>query len=746
MRTTVWTLTVFCLISAASLLTTSAHAQILKGKVVDHHSRPIKDVYVLHLASEHHAHTNDFGLFLLGDVKVGDSIRVMHMGFQFQTLVIDSLDKELLILLEEDEFELGQVSVSQSIKTLKRIAEIDLKVTPVGSPQEVLRVMPGLFIGQHAGGGKAEQIFLRGFDIDHGTDISITVDGMPVNMVSHAHGQGYADMHFLIPETIEEIDYGKGPYYADKGNFTTAGYAAFTTKEQLDNSSISLEVGQFNTLRTVGLFDLDLGDAGHDAYAAIEYTSSDGPFESPQNFNRLNLMGKYTYDQGVDGKVSILASHFQSRWDASGQVPVRAVNSGLISRFGAIDDTEGGSTGRTNLALSHTKGLDENTFIVSNAYYSHYDFELFSNFTFFLNDPINRDQIKQSEARDIFGLNTEINRIAHVGDVELFLQSGFGFRYDDVDANELSNTTNRTQTLNTIQLGDIDELNAYGYFNFEADFGKFIINPGIRLDYFKFGYLNSLTTAYDYSSQAKLFASPKLNFIYNVNENTHVFVKTGIGFHSNDTRVIVEDQQDNIVPAAYGADIGGVFKISPRLIVNTALWYLVSEEEFVYVGDGGEIELSGKSQRRGFDVGVRAQVKDWLFINADVNYADPKSTEAASGEDYIPLAPTLTSTGGMNVRKGDFTGGIRGRYIQDRPANEDNSIVAEGYLVLDLNASYQYKSITVSLRVENLLDAEWNEAQFATESRLQNERTPIEELHFTPGTPIAIRGGVKYSF
>jgi outer membrane receptor protein involved in Fe transport len=221
--------------------------------------------------------------------------------------------------------------------------------------------VPGLIIGQHAGGGKAEQIFLRGFDIDHGTDININIDGLPVNMVSHAHGQGYADMHFIMPEIIENVTYGKGPYDADRGNFATAGYVSFKTKDNPDHSFFSTEYGSFNTRRTAGLYNL-ISSQNESAYIASEYLLSDGPFESTQAFNRFNLFAKYTKRLENNDKLSIWASRFTSRWDASGQIPNRAVESGVISRFGAIDDTEGGNTSRSNVVLQYAKYLEQRQF------------------------------------------------------------------------------------------------------------------------------------------------------------------------------------------------------------------------------------------------------------------------------------------------------------------------------------------------------------------------------------------------
>ncbi len=625
---------------------------------------------------------------------------------------------------------------------------VDVKTNPIKSSQEILRKIPGLIIGQHAGGGKAEQIFLRGFDIDHGTDISIDVDGLPVNMVSHAHGQGYSDMHFIIPETIDNIDFGKGAYYANKGNFNTAGYVDLQTRKTITDNMLSIEAGMFNTIRSVGMLKLTEGDFSN-AYVASELVLTDGPFDSSQNFNRLNIMGRYNFNNRENQDLSISISHFQSKWDASGQIPQRAVDQGLINRFGAIDDTEGGNTSRSNFWVNHSRQLDEHSRVKSKAYLSKYDFELFSNFTFFLVDPVNADQIRQKEDRTIIGAETVYEHSVHVGDhdSQLKYEAGMGFRYDDVNDIELSRTKNRKELLERLAYGNIDELNGYGFVNLTYKKNKWTLNPGLRLDYFKFDYINLLTETYDSKSEDKLFLGPKLNIIYSASQNLQFFGKTGIGFHSNDTRVVTANGGEDILPAAYSADIGAIIKPSNRLVINAALWSLFLEQEFVYVGDAGIVEPSGKSQRYGVDFGLRYQLTDWLYFNGDINYAYARSTEEPEGADYIPLAPDLTSSGGLSFRGlGNFSGGLNYRFIKDRPANEDNSIIAEGYFITDLNLNYSWDNWTFGVIVENLFDSKWNETQFATESRLFNEPDPIEEIHFTPGTPFYLRGKVSVSF
>lgn len=727
-----------------SLLVVHVSAQQFSGTVYDKEKNPLQDATIYNQRTGTHTHTNEVGVFRLKDALTGDSLKVSRMAFQTQIVVLKDADQR--IILQAADLQLNEVAITTSLKHLNIISDIDLKTNPVKSSQELLRKVPGLFIGQHAGGGKAEQIFLRGFDIDHGTDINISVDGMPVNMVSHAHGQGYADLHFLIPETIENIDFDKGPYHADKGNLATAGYVAFKTKERLDHSSVTVEGGKFNTYRTMGMFDL-VNDSKQSAYIAADYLMTDGYFVSPQHFNRINLMGKYTAYLENNDKLSIAVSHFNSKWDASGQIPQRAIDEGIITRFGAIDNTEGGNTGRTNVNLQYLKHVDANTFVRSSAYYSRYNFELYSNFTFFLEDPVNGDQIRQKENRSIFGFESELNKTFYTGDNTIELKAAVGLRNDDVNDIELSHTVNRKTTLEQLKLGDVNETNLYAYVSADYKAGKWLINPAVRIDHFKFDYVDKLATTYATQSQGKSIVSPKLNFIYNPNNNIQYFLKLGKDFHSNDTRVVVEQKGLSTLPAAYGADLGMIWKPLPKLVVNTALWYLYLQQEFVYVGDAGIVEPGGKTTRKGIDIGARYQLGKWIFINGDFTYTHGRATEKAKGEDRIPLAPVVTAAGGISLRHpSGINAGINTRYLGHRPANEDNSIVAKGYCVTDANVSYQYKQITIGIVTENIFNTTWNETQFATESRLKNEAAPVKEIHFTPGTPFNVRGTLTYRF
>lgn len=723
----------------------AVQAQSITGTISDKSNNGIANAHITSNSGAH-AHSGKGGKFSIDNIKLNDTLLVTHISYMPQSIVVKDKNP-ITVVLNESSFELAQVEVSHSVKAINSITEVDVAVNPVTTTQDVLRKVPGLVIGQHAGGGKAEQIFLRGFDIDHGTDIAITVDGMPVNMVSHAHGQGYADLHFVIPETVDEVDFGKGPYYVDKGNLNTAGYVGFKTKDKLDESLVSLEYGQFNTLRAVGMFNLLKNKPNNDAYVAAEYQMTDGPFDASQDFNRINLMGKYHTAIDKRQMLTIQASYFNSKWDASGQIPVRAVADGTIGRFGAIDDTEGGNTHRINAAMNHTAILGEHTTVKSNAYYSRYGFELYSNFTFFLDDSINGDQIKQFERRNLAGFESVVDHHFHVGKGTIGLKGGLGMRYDDANDVELSHTANRDSLIESYALGDIDESNMYAFVGADFEFGDFLINPAVRLDYFKFDYHNKLDSVYNNRSEQSIKPSPKLNIIYSPSNRWQLYLKTGMGFHSNDTRVVVARNGKQTLPTAYGADLGAIIKPIDNLMINAGGWYLYLEQEFVYVGDAAVVEPSGRTQRLGADISVRYQPLKWLFLYADFNYTFARALDEASGENYIPLSADLTSVGGITVNHPiGIKGGINYRWIGDRPANEDYSITAKGYFVCDANLSYTWRKWTAGIIIQNLFNTKWNETQFATESRLANEATSVEEIHFTPGTPFFIRGKVSVRF
>ncbi len=716
----------------------SAAQNIIRGKVIDAVSRQPLEAASVSLTNSPAAKvlTDDYGNFALQTAIQNAGLSVSHVGYKVLLLNITN-NNEIKIELQPDAVKLEDVTLlSTGAAKFSSLAKIDLALNPVKNTQELLRIVPGLFIAQHAGGGKAEQIFLRGFDSDHGTDVQVSVDGMPVNMVSHAHGQGYADAHFIIPETINNIDFGAGPYYTQKGNLNTAGYVAFSTFKNISKSIVQLEAARFNSYRTLAMIDLlKKNKDKQSAYVAGEFYYTDGPTENKQNFNRFNVFGKYNAALSYKTNLTFSASAFKSKWDASGQIPDRAVQSGLITRFGSLDPTEGGNTERYNANVVIAHQFKKGSSWESQFFFNRYKFKLYSNFTFFLNDAVNGDGIFQAEDRNIFGFSSKFKEKHFFNKWTLTSTDGIGVRYDATSNSQLTNQVKR-QFLNNIMLGDIKELNAYAFTQQQATFGNWVIDAGVRFDYFHFNYLDKLNAA-QMPAQGKAIVSPKLNVQYSISKAVQLYAKAGKGFHSNDTRVVIANDGKEILPAAYGTDFGVILKPTKNLLLNVAVWNLYLNQEFVYVGDAGIVEPSGKTKREGIDIVARYQFTKNLFANANINFTKPRARGEAKGEDYIPLAPTATSIGGIFYKKQTgFNGGINYRYIKSRPANEDNSVVAKGYFLMDASINYTKPKYEVGVSFENIFNVRWNEAQFATESRLMNEPNAVTELNYTPGTPL----------
>ncbi|MEO6637724.1 MAG: TonB-dependent receptor [Ginsengibacter sp.] len=716
---------------------------IIKGKVVDAVSRqPLENASVVNEDNIALKTTTDRnGNFSMNTTGSSTTLSVTYIGYR--NLIAQTDSNYVKVEMQPALVNLQDVIILQknSFSKFSTLSKIDLDLKPVQNTQELLRLVPGLFIAQHAGGGKAEQIFLRGFDSDHGTDVQVSIDGMPVNMVSHAHGQGYADAHFIIPETINNIDFGAGPYYTQRGNLNTAGYVAFSTFNNIPQSRFQVEAGRFNTYRSLLMFDLlKKNKDRQSAYLASEYYYSNGPTINNQNLNRFNVFGKYNLAVNNSTQFTASFSAFKSDWDASGQVPTRAVEEGIIGRFGSIDPSEGGNTERynANAVLSHT--FANGSTWENQAWYSRYKFNLYSNFTFFLNDAVNGDEINQAEERNLYGYLSKYEHKSIVGKAALRSTYGAGFRYDATHNSKLAHVVNR-KFLDYYKLGNIKEMNAFAFINEEINFGKFLIDAGARFDYFHSDYLDKLSSIQK-PARGESIVSPKLNIQYTLNSKVQFYVKSGKGFHSNDSRVVVANDGKQILPAAYGTDIGIIFKPTSRLLLNVAAWYLYLQQEFVYVGDDGNVEPSGKTRREGIDVIARYQFSRNLFGNVNINFTKPRAIGEAKGQDYIPLAPVTTSTGGLFYKASQgFNGSVTYRYIKNRPANEDNSIIAKGYFLLDASVNYTTKKYEIGLALENIFDVDWNEAQFATESRLQNEPigSSFTELNFTPGIPFFAR-------
>ena len=738
----------------------------LSGQVIDDlNNRPVAGARVVLYNMV--AVTDSNGLFQINQIPVQQHILLVEKsGFQlFSTTVNieDDKTKNISIVLKVNVLDLPQVLVTAdralSAASSQVLNALDFQLRPVNSAQDLLRNIPGVVTAQHAGGGKAEQIYLRGFDADHGTDVAAFVDGIPVNMPSHGHGQGYLDLHFLIPEVVKSADVYKGTYFADLGDFATAGAIKFKTLDRLDKSVAQFQVGGVPTQRTPSfsraLMMYQLPTATKiSSYLASEYIYAPSYFDASQHFNRFSMMSKSTFDIGKNGKMRLLLSHFNSKWDASGQIPGRAIDNGLIDRFGAIDNTEGGNTGRQNASVTYAQTHGNQSFEVQ-GYVSKYNFELFSNFTFFKEDSINGDMIRQYDNRTIAGVNSKYM----ITNDRNKLSIGAGLRYDDIE-NNLA-TAPRRIIDNYLANAQIKESNMHIYAKNEyALTEKLTTELGLRFNYFNFNVNDQLPTSTEHVNYSgknnQTQVAPKLNLTYSFSKNYKLFFNIGKGFHSNDARSVVQDATNHSLPKAWGSEVGIQAHPLSNTVISAVIWGLEMDNELVFVGDDGTTENSGASRRVGLDISMRSRLTDWLMFDADFNIAKGRLLQKRFGavlptDNIIPLAPNFTSTGGLtaflpinNGRK--IEGSIRYRHVGERAANETNSVQALGYTLVDLSAQYKMKRVVLGLNIENLLNTQWNEAQFDTESRLRNELEPVSELHFTPGTPLAVKATFSYSF
>jgi outer membrane cobalamin receptor len=751
-------LTVFSLWLFGWAVEADAQTCSIQGQIFDHLSRESITGALVSIRSHNHdtAVVSDInGKFVLTYLPgQEDTLHIQMIGYKSIRLPISCDPKskiKLTLFLHNVPVELEEIRITSEPELLtEAISQVDIQLRNTNTSQDILRMVPGLFIAQHAGGGKAEQIFLRGFDIDHGTDIAITADGIPVNMVSHAHGQGYADLHFLIPETVDRVHFGKGPYHTHQGNLATAGFVGFNTLHALAENTLSFQAGQFDTYRGLGMINLLKPARSHlerNAYLAGEYFKTNGYFESPQDFNRYSFFGKFNAALSRSSYLMASVSTFGSTWDASGQIPVRAIESGQIGYYGAIDDTEGGATSRSNVNLRLTTRTGERSLLKNQIYYTRYAFELFSNFTFFLNDPLHGDQIKQRERRQLLGysgsLALEHTFFKKPGRTEFGIQT----RYDISLDNELSHTAGKTSLLDRLAFGDVMEANIGAFLHETIRLSqRLTLNGGLRFDHFNFQYKDFLQNGLKRTA-ADNIVSPKINAYFQINDEVQLFSNFGFGFHSNDARVVVAQQTQQTLPRATGGDLGLAWKPASKLILGVSLWHLHLDQEFVYVGDEAVVEPSGQTRRRGIEFSGRCELAEGLFIDADFNYTIARAIDEPEGSDYIPLSPRFSSIGGVTWKPGkSWSASLRYRTLGDRAANEDFSLVAEGYTIVDAMVTYRVKNYEFGIQVDNLLNERWREAQFETESRLQHEQEPVTEIHFTPGTPLHFRVHVAYKF
>ncbi len=626
------------------------------------------------------------------------------------------------------------------------VRDRDLASRALLKPADLLKVTPGLFVGQHAGGGKANQYFLRGFDIDHGTDLALWVDDLPVNMVSHGHGQGYADMHFVIPELYDRVEVRKGPYDASDGDFATAGSVRLRSRERFDESFVEYRLGAFNTHRFLGVYTAP--DAAGAPVLAAEILRDDGPFVNPENLERYNLFWRNTLASDPALRADLTLMSYSSGWNGSGQIPLRAVEDGSLDRFGAIDPTEGGNTQRHGAMLRARGPAGTHSDWDASAYLIRYDFSLYSNFTFFASDSVNGDQFVQTDHRSIAGFRAGARDVRERLGMRWNTSAGVELRADQIE-NTLGPTVERKRLGQTV---DARVRQSSLGFHLQEDVTVLPwlrLVGGVRADYFGFNVEDKLEDLSDSASRssgvrAATQVSPKANLIVGPFHETEIYLNYGHGFHSNDARGVVRSP-DAVTPLAraIGYEAGVRTAAIPRVELSAAVWRLDIGSELVWVGDAGVTEPSDATERTGVDFEARAQILTGLYLDLDVTHS--RARYPGSGE-VVALAPRFTATGGIAYERGGFRGSLRAQHLGDRAATEDESMTAQGYTVLEASAAYRWRNLEARVDVANLLDTEWREAQFANESRLANEPAPVEDIHFVPGTPRQVQASLRAYF
>jgi hypothetical protein len=623
---------------------------------------------------------------------------------------------------------------------------------PLARIGELVEVVPGTLATQHSGSGKANQFFLRGFNLDHGTDFNATLDGVPLNLRSHAHGQGYLDLNSIIPELVDKIEYGKGPYYADQGDFSSAGYARFHTLHRLAEGFVKFTGGEYDYYRGVAAHSNRLGDG--DLLYAGEVNTFNGPWVVPENSYKYNGMVRYTVDH-EDWGYAVNGKAYNSSWTATNQIPERAVQARELSLYGSMDPSDGGNTNRYSLAGNlWSRGEGHKNEL--NVYAVYYDLDLYSNFTGYLEDPVHGDQIKQQESRVISGANGEQTWFNRLFGFEMDNSLGFQVRYDGINNLGLIHTADR-QVLNTLSMDDVDETSLSFYARNQTFWLPwFRTVAGLRSDTFWFDVTSKLTPQNSGSDSATM-VSPKLSLIFGPWADTELFVNLGYGFHSNDARGVTA-RVDPLDPAVAlspvpglsrqrGAEGGFRTQYVPGLVSTLAVWWLHSDSELVFVGDAGTTEPTGSSERYGVEWTNYYKPLNWLTLDGDFAFTSARYLDVPKSENDIPNSVgTVIGAGAVAQLPYDFFATARVRHFGQVPLNEAGTAWAGDTTLVNLGGGWQYQKLKLEVDVFNLFDSRANDIAYFYESRYPRNAAPQEGIMLHPVMPRQVRVSVSLSF
>lgn len=633
-----------------------------------------------------------------------------------------------------------------------------LESRPLLRPAEVMEVVPGLIISQHSGDGKANQYYLRGFNLDHGTDFSTSLLGMPANLPTHAHGQGYTDLNFLIPELVERIQYRKGTYYAGDGDFSAAGSARIDYARKLDATFAQATIGAGGFARLLAATSPQRQDGDGNLLLAGEAYHNDGPWVVPEHLLKNNVVARYAQGNRSDGwSVALLG--YDAKWDATDQIAQRAFDT--VGRYGSLDPTTGGNTHRNSLSADYA-GSNSAGSSKLNAYYIDYALDLWSNFTY-ATDTVHGDQFLQSEKRSIVGGNAAHTWLGSVGDKAVEATLGTDLREDDIRNGVF--LTQRRSVWGTVRSDSVKQTSIAVWGETQVQWlEKFRSTLGLRADSYRFDVASNL--AANSGSKNDAIVSPKLALVFGPWDKTEYYVNAGYGFHSNDARgaltTVNPDPRPGTRPgctdttgACTGDTLSSVKPLVPtkgyEIGVRTAvlsglqstltLWRLDIDSELIFVGDAGTTNPSRPSRRQGVEWANFWTPLNWLLIDGDLSLSEARYTDADRAGDRIPGAIEQAASIGVSLQEIEpWSSGLRVRYFGPRPLIEDNSVRSKPSTLVNMQLGYKInKQLRASIDLFNLLDTRVSDIDYYYASQLPGETAPVNNIHSHPAEPRSLR-------
>ena len=707
----------------------------------------VPGTYLLSMRLINFADINKRDLVVRGESVVDDE--VMRLSLSADVVVIGRRTFTNLADVKNPAEDLVGIAASASQGA---ITSRQLEVRPFMRQGEVLETVPGVIITQHSGEGKANQYFLRGMNLDHGSDFAMTVAGAPVNMVTHAHSQGYADLNFLIPELVAGVQYSKGPYYADLGDFATAGASNINYATQLDRPIAQLQAGSFGFGRLFVAASPKTAN-GH-LLGAFETSTNDGPWTVPDSYRKLNGVVRYSQGDNLNG-FSLTGMAYRGKWNASQAVPERAVTAGVVGRYGSIDASDRGDTYRYSVTGEWQRSSGS-TLTKVQVYGIGYDLTLLNNFTFYLDDPVHGDQNEQKDQRFIAGGKAFQKRQSRWGGYAVENTYGVQVRNDDVSNLALIHTEQGVPLSTRAQASAIvTTAGVYGENRIEW-VPWLRTTAGLRVDGSHYSVDDKLQSINSGTSSAGI-VSPKGTVTLGPWHGTEAYVNAGLGFHSNNalgTTIVVDpigNPVDRVTPLvrAKGAEVG-VRTVALRHLQSTfSLWTLGLDSELVYNGDVGATEPGPASGRYGIEFANYYAPTAWLVFDGDVAWSHARFTEFNEGGQYVPEAVDVVVSGGASVDNFHrMFGSLRLRYFGPRPLVADNSVRSKATTLLNLEAGYQLqRNLRVNLLVFNLANSTVSDIDYYFASRLPGDPLAgVDDVHTHPSPPRTARVSLVVGF